>query len=91
MDAEPRRVWLDSSIVPKTAVEYIRRDLVNALVKSLIDVTDDLEIMIGESYRGTEGYPSMDRKKNRDMETVLKAREVLLAVTISIFNDGKEP
>ncbi len=46
----------------------------------LRELADDLAGHIAAHYGGSVGYPSMDRKRNRDMEPVNRARAMLAAV-----------
>jgi len=45
----------------------------------LRELADDLAGHIAAHYGGSVGYPSMDRKRNRDMEPVNRARAMLAA------------
>lgn len=46
----------------------------------LRELADDLAEHIAAHYGGSVGYPGMDRKRNRDMEPVNRARAMLAAV-----------
>lgn len=46
----------------------------------LREMADDLAEHIAAHYGGSVGYPGMDRKRNRDMEPVNRARAMLAAV-----------
>lgn len=46
----------------------------------LRELADDLAEHIAAHYGGSIGYPGMDRKRNRDMEPVNRARAMLAAV-----------
>ena len=50
---------------------------IEALRASLKECADDLEWEIAHNYEGTEQYPSMRRKRERDMAPVDRARKLL--------------
>ena len=56
----------------------VRQDVVQKLVMALKDCADDLEAEIEARYsHGIKEHPAMTPKYERDMEPVLRARELL--------------
>jgi len=47
------------------------------LVEALKECSDDLEALVNHEYIGVRDYPSMDKKYQRDMQPVEKAKAAL--------------
>ncbi len=70
------------NLLEMAATELAReREKVRELVKTLRECADDLEIEVNNTYAGMLNYPHMQRKHERDMAPVLRARAALIKAT----------
>ena len=59
------------------AHEHVAARVIEQLMSALKDCADDLEVYIEQEYAPLRGYPSYERKRQRDREPVREARGLL--------------